>query len=246
MNQLMLTKEDIIKELQGYAKETGGKTPGEKSFYDNTSIGIMDRRRYWSNYGELVREAGLIPNKFDKTKYSHKELCELFIKVIREKDKWPTRGKLDIKHYNDSRFPDSSTFYSKLGLTNVLAQTILNYINHREGFEDVINICNSVLEKHKKRDVSLREEDVISGFVYLGRQHRDYKIGKAKDINRRREDITLLGSEPFELIHKIETDDMNGVEKYWHNRFKAKHLRGEWFKLTPIDIKAFKRWKRIV
>lgn len=71
------------------------------------------------------------------------------------------------------------------------------------------------------------------------------KIGKAKDIDRRREDITLLGSEPFELIHEIVTDDMKGIEKYWHNRFKAKWIRGEWFKLNSSDVKAFKRWKKI-
>lgn len=241
----MLTKEEIIKELQKYTKENGGKTPGEKSFYHNTTVGIMDRKRYFANYGELVREAGLVPNKFDNTKYSHKKLCDLFVETIREKNKWPTRDELDIKHYNNSKFPDSSTFYRKFGLVNDLAQTILEYINNRKRFEDVVKICDSVLEKVKKPDESTGEEDIISGFVYLGKQHSDYKIGKAKDINRRRDDITLLGSEPFELIHTIETDDMTGIEKYWHNRFKTKHLRGEWFKLSAIDIKAFKRWKRI-
>ncbi|KKR85824.1 MAG: hypothetical protein UU32_C0032G0003 [Candidatus Woesebacteria bacterium GW2011_GWB1_41_10] len=240
----MLTKKDIISELQKYSEEIG-KTPGEKAFYENTNVGIWDRMKYWSNYGELVNQAGLTPNKFDNTQYSKEELCDIFIRTIREKGKWPTRGYLDVKHTNDSAFPSSATFYRKLGLTNTLAQTILDYINNRKGFEDVIKICNSVPEKNKKPDESTEEEGIISGFVYLGKQHGDYKIGKAKDINRRRDDITLLGSEPFELIHAIETDDMNGIEKYWHNRFKTKNLRGEWFKLNPTDTKAFKCWKRI-
>lgn len=54
-----------------------------------------------------------------------------------------------------------------------------------------------------------------------------------------------MGSEPMEWIHVIETDDMRGVENYWHNRFKEKLKRGEWFKLDKDDIKAFKRWKNI-
>lgn len=237
----MLTKEEIIKELKKCTKELG-KTPSEKVFYENTEVERYNRMRYWPNYGELVREAGLSPNKFDKTKYTHEQLCKNFIKVIREQGKWPTRGILDVKHHRDPSFPDSSTFYNKLGLTSSLAQTILEYVKDRRGFGDVADLCNSVLKNH---DEESAEEDIVSGFVYLGKQHGKYKIGKAKDIDRRREDITLLGSEPFELINAIETDDMNGIEKYWHERFKSKWIRGEWFKLNSSDIKAFRRWKNI-
>ncbi|RJQ26487.1 hypothetical protein C4577_03185 [Candidatus Parcubacteria bacterium] len=240
----MFTKEDILKEIRKVAKENGGKTPSEKVFYESTEIIRYNRMRYWPNYGELVREAGLIPNEFDKTKYTQKELCEMFIGVIRETGKWPTRGLLDVKHFKDSSFPNSKTFYSKLGLTGDLAKTILGYVEDRDEFEDVVNICNSILKKYKNHSET-SENDVASGFVYLGKQHGRYKIGKSKDANRRREDITLLGPEPFKLIHEIETDDMNGVEKYWHERFKSKWVRGEWFKLNSSDIKAFKCWKKI-
>ena len=239
----MLSKEEIIKKLQKCAKDNGGKTPGEKVFYEITDVEKYNRMRYWPNYGELVREAGLNPNKFDKTKYTHEQLCKIFIKVIREQGKWPTRGILDVKHYRDPSFPDSSTFYNKLGLTGNLAQTILEYAKDRRGLGDVVNICNSVFKDHHEESDG---ESVANGFVYLGKQHGKYKIGKAKDADRRREDITLLGSETFELIHEIETDDMNGIEKYWHNRFKLKWIRGEWLKLNDEDIKTFKRWKKIV
>ncbi|MEK7472504.1 MAG: GIY-YIG nuclease family protein [Patescibacteria group bacterium] len=53
-----------------------------------------------------------------------------------------------------------------------------------------------------------------------------------------------MSSEPFQTIHEIKTDDMNGVEKYWHNRFKSKWLRGEWYKLNPSDVKALKHWTK--
>lgn len=66
-----------------------------------------------------------------------------------------------------------------------------------------------------------------------------------KSVNRKTqvdvEKITLLGPEPFKLIHEIKTDVMNGVEKYWHERFKSKHKRGEWFNLSSTDVKSFKR-----
>jgi len=242
----MLTKEEILKLIRKRTKENGDKTPGQKNFYEYAEIGIYDLHKFgWSNYGELVREAGLTPNKFDNTKYNHEQLCEMFIGVIREREKWPTRGDLDVKHHNNSNFPNSATFYSKLGLTINLAKTILGFIEDKEAYEDIIEICNLVLKGSEDRDESSEGGDVTSGFVYLGKQHGDYKIGKTKNANRRRDDISLLGSEPFELIHEIKTDDMDGVEKYWHGRFKSRWKRGEWFNLSRADIKAFKRWRKI-
>ncbi|MCX6737809.1 MAG: GIY-YIG nuclease family protein [Candidatus Parcubacteria bacterium] len=242
----MLTKEAIIEEIRKYAKENCGKTPSEKIFYEHVGIGIYDlKKNGWANYGELVSEAGLTPNTFDNTQYSREQLCEMFIEVIREKGKWPTRGILDVKHHNEVSFPDSSTFYKKLGLKIDLAKAILAFIKDKQEYNDIIEVCNLTMGEVEDQDEFLEDGDVTSGFVYLGKQHGDYKIGKAKDANRRRDDITLLGSEPFNLIHEIKTDDMDGLEKYWHNRFKSKWKRGEWFNLNSVDVKAFKRWRKI-
>lgn len=248
----MLTKEEIIKELQKYAKELGNKTPSEKNVYENTSIGIMDRRKYWANYGELVQEAGLTPNTFDKTKYTDKQLFKFLIEVIREKKKWPTRGILEVKHHNNPSFPDYSTFTRKFGLTNAIAQAVLNHVKDRKGFEDIIGICNSIIEKSEENDESISVNGI--GYVYLLkstlRNATAYKIGRTKDIESRKAQLRQP-SNVDELLHYIETDDPIGVEKYWHNRFEQKRLypqkpKDEWFKLTPSDVKVFKRWQRII
>ena len=240
----MLTKEQILNEVRRYSKKNGGKTPSEKKLFENTEVGIYDRMRYWPNYGSLIKDAGLKPNKFDKTKYNHNQLCEIFIEVIRENSKWPTRCFLDVKHHNEPSFPDSSTFYNKLGLTKELAKTIIDFTEDKKNYDDIIKICNSIINKYSERDKNVKDENLANGFVYLGKQHGVYKIGKINDTKRRRDDITLLGSEPFKLIHEIKTDDMNGIEKYWHNRFKSKHKRGEWFNLSRADVSAFKHWKK--
>src|SRR3989338_3259740 len=239
----MLTKQEIIKELQKFAKENGGKTPGEKVLFENTDIKIMDRRRYWPNYGELVLEARLTPNKFDKTKYSHAQLCNMFIKVIREKGKWPTKGILDVKHHNDPNFPDSATFYNKLGLISKLAKTILEYVGNKRRYKDIIDICNSIIEKFDKdapqESLSIGNVGNV-GYVYLLqsklRNATAYKIGKTYDLENRIIQLNQPSNEQY-IIWKIETDDPTGVESYWHHRFESKHLypqkaKSEWFSLT--------------
>ena len=83
------------------------------------------------------------------------------------------------------------------------------------------------------------------GFVYLIKFRTEYKIGASAEPERRFGAVATQMPDAMTNIHTIKTDDPFGVEKYWHRRFEAKRLKGEWFKLTPTDVRAFKRWKSI-
>ena len=107
-----------------------------------------------------------------------------------------------------------------------LRPSSLFYITHQKNI-DKINIPNEI------------------GEVYLFKSGRYYKIGKTNDTVRRGNEIRIQLPEKTEMIHSIKTDDLSGVEAYWHRRFKSKRMNGEWFDLNSSDVKAFKRWQRI-
>lgn len=247
----MYSKEEILKKIKEWSKENDGKTPGEKVFYEYADFNVYQLHKLgWANYGELVDEAELIPNTFDNTQYSYEQICDLFISAMREKNQWPSRGYLDVKHLNDSSYPSSATFYKKLGLTGDLAQSILDYIGDKDDYDDVKNICLPVIEKYAVSDKSDEAGKTVEE-VYMYKyknQSQPIKVGRSKDVERRGEEIVIGAHDKAVLIHSIKTDDPSGVENYWHRRFRKsgrEEYNNEWFRLKPEDVKAFKRWKKI-
>jgi len=79
-------------------------------------------------------------------------------------------------------------------------------------------------------------------FIRCGKPGGPIKIGMSHNVERRL--LSLQTSNPYKLtlIVKIQFDSKKQtekIEKWLHNRFKRKHLRGEWFKgsikLKQID-----------
>lgn len=86
--------------------------------------------------------------------------------------------------------------------------------------------------------------DYNSGYIYV--MHLEgtpyYKIGKSIDPEQRRlvlmEGATLGPTTPqsIDIVHQIETNDMNHLERFMHKYYKHRHVRGEWYALTEGDL----------
>lgn len=78
-----------------------------------------------------------------------------------------------------------------------------------------------------------------AGYVYVLKGNNLYKIGRTTGLPTKRT-AEYSPKLPFEteLVVVIKTDDCFKLEKELHARFKSKHVRGEWFNLTPKDLKC--------
>lgn len=239
----MFTKEDILKEIKRTAKENGGKPLGVKAFRRATDISAFYISKYWARYSDALEEAGYAPNK-PWTRFSDELLIKKTIEKIRQYGRYPTLGELFVEFNKGDDFP---FHIFKKRKQDYIVELLVSYCNENKGYEDILEACKPIIDKLKKRKAP-EDLDTISpvGEVYLIKSGHFYKIGKTKDTIRRGKELRIQLPERMTLIHTIKTDDPAGIEAYWHKRFEDKRKQGEWFDLNSSDVKAFRRWRKIV
>lgn len=241
----MITKEKILDEIRRTAKENGGTPLGTSRFEKETGIKPHEWGKYWARIGDAQKEAGFLPNQRQGA-YDDSFIFDKIIELIRKLGKFPTVREFIIEKNNDPEFPSAGGALKRLGGQEQIAAKTIEYCKEKEGYSDIMALCNSVIEKSTGGD-DFDEANNASGLgeVYLFKSGRYYKIGKTIDAVRRGNELRIQLPEKMDLIHSIKTDDPSGIESYWHKRFDNKRMNGEWFDLNSSDIKAFKRWRRI-
>lgn len=239
----MSAKARIIDEIKRIATANGGKAPGVRAFERATGIRTNDWFPHiWLRWGDALVEAGHAPNKLQEA-YSKDLVVEKFVAFVRELGHIPVKGELLRKAREDKTFPGERALYSE-GKEGLLRRSVC-YCEERAAFEDVLALCNADL-KDSKAAVVEKKAKLNTGYVYLMRSGKHHKIGRTISLGSRERQLAIKIPVPPTTIHSIETDDPSGVEAYWHRRFAEKRGEGEWFSLSPEDIQAFKRWKKIV
>lgn len=239
----MFTKQDIINAIQKAANENGGVPLGRGRFERETGIKPYDWGKYWAKFGDAHREAGFDPNTLNAA-YDIEFILERYVALIKELGRFPTSGDLRVKSNSDPDFPSTNTM-RRFGNKQEIAQKILDFAIEK-GYCDVTILCEKVIETYKESEEEDSDARPDVGEVYLFKSGRYYKIGKTNDTVRRGNEIRIQLPEKMDLIHSVKTDDPSGVESYWHKRFETKRMQGEWFDLSSADIKAFKRWRKII
>ena len=242
-----MDKSRILEAIKQIAAENGGNPPGSTALQTRTGIRKSDwYPDIWLRWGDALIEAGFTANKL-QTAVSHELLIQKYIDLARELKALPLEGEIRRKSKVDKTFPSHTTF-GKFGGKRKLIDAVLRYCKERSGYEDIAALCENhraMFERVSDSDL-LTVKPIATGFVYLMKSGRHYKIGHTNSVGSRERQLAIKIPVPPTNIHSIETDDPPGVEAYWHRRFDAKRGEGEWFDLSPEDVRAFRRWKRIV
>ena len=245
--RIEMDKHHILSEIKRIASENGDKAPGWMVFGRETGTRKSDwYPNIWLRWGDALVEAGYAPNKF-QTAITDDVIIQSYIALVRELGRLPVEGEMRRRSKCDESFP-SHTVFNRFGGKEKLLGVVTRYCQCHPGHEDIITLCaeHNLASKYEPTSDTKNRSRTASGFVYLMQSGRHYKIGKTNSVGRREREFAIQIPIPPKTIHSIETDDPVGVESYWHNRFKDRRGEGEWFDLSPEDVRAFKRWKRII
>jgi hypothetical protein len=232
-------REEILSEIRRLAKANGGQPPGFRLFERETGIRVSAWRGvYWARWGDAVLEAGLTPNT-KTVKFDEQYVLSKIADACRHFGRLPTMMELRIYKKTRADFPNDRAISKRFRSTGNMHRQLAKWAGADETRADVAAmLAGRLLEPapDAKRPVE--------GFVYLIQWGANYKIGRGDQLERRVKQVRTGLPDSGSLVHAIRTDDPPGIEAYWHRRFADRRAEnGEWFKLTPSDVAAFRRRK---
>lgn len=236
----------ILAEIKRLAKASG-KPPGVRLFESETGIKESDwYPDLWLRWGDAVQEAGFTRNTMQEA-LSGELLIEHYARLAQRLGHLPVQGEITRESKANASFPSEKTYRRFLGKAKLLS-AVAEFCKDKAEFADVLALCESGRGNRSAAEEEISAGKTQLGYVYLlrhGSRH-EYKIGRTNNPIRREGEIGVELPQRLEPVHVITTDDPAGIEAYWHRRFTEKRLKNEWFALTVEDVRAFKRWRRIV
>jgi hypothetical protein len=242
-----MDKAFILAEIRRTAEANGGTPLGRRRFATETGIQESDWYGvHWVNWSSALEEAGLDPNT-KQGRLPDEYLLEHLVEFILELDHFPVNAELRMKARENKNFPSHNTF-RRFGGKSDIAGKVAEFASGRPELERVVQICSDVVEnggppEAPPTELPVNESEAAFGSVYLLKVGKYFKVGRTTSIDRRTRELAIQLPQRPETVHVITTDDPAGVEGYWHRRFAEKRENGEWFRLEPADVRAFKRRK---
>jgi len=230
----------IIGEIKRLAVANGGRAPGVRAFEQETSITQAQWRGVvWVRWSDAVVEAGYQPNDYQQRRDSEQVLMQV-VEAVRHYQHLPTSAELRLYKRRHPDFPNDKTVSNHFPTKPALAAAIRQRAATDAALADILPMLPEGTGDDGPRRTASK---VPEGWVYLIKSGQHYKIGRGADLERRVKQIRVALPEVVGLVHAIRTDDPAGIEAYWHRRFDAARMNGEWFNLSTADVAAFKRRK---
>ena len=235
-------QQTIIAEIKRLAQENAGRPLGRRAFEQETGIregewlGV-----FWARWSDALREAGFSANQM-QGRADRDQLLKKLAQSCNHYGRMPTVAEYELFRTQNPSFPSYKTFQSNFGTKENIIWELRQWLNEDS---DAVGLLESLpLGKPKTLPRNPRAKQTpVEGYVYLLHSGQHYKIGRSDELEKRVKQISIALPESVKLAHAIRTDDPAGIEAYWHRRFADRRANGEWFKLAPADVLAFKRRK---
>jgi hypothetical protein len=231
------TREAVIAAYNALVKARGGAPIGQDIFVRESGI-----PRYcwqggiWRSWSAFQADAGHDPN-VPNERTPDEVLLHRFAELALEGNELPTEADLILKRRLDPTFPGKTAF-RRWGSRTAMLAAVATYCEGKELFAPVLALLQQGTSAHLDQR---HDRFKITGFVYLVRTGKFFKLGRTNAAGRRLRELAIQLPQKPNTVHVIETDDPEGIENYWHRRFEDRRQGGEWFALTPDDVRAFKR-----
>ena len=235
-----MDRQRIIDEILRTARANGDVPLGVRRLDSEAGIKQHHWQQYWPRLSDAQREAGLAPNS--KTEgFGQERLVTMLVELARQLGRFPAVSDLRVRSAASDGWPTNRVFDRTLGTKAQKQALVAAYCRANPGHDDVLAYCSANLAESGEPEA--KPDTSTDGFVYLLKSGCHYKIGKTNHAGRRERELAIQLPEAVKTVHVIKTDDADGIERYWHQRFAAKRKNGEWFDLAGADVLAFRRRK---
>jgi hypothetical protein len=245
----MKDKEFILGEIRRTAAFNGGKPLGQRAFTNESGIAKHEWEGvHWVRWSDALSDAGFSPLEWGKA-LDEEQMFDELAKLARKYNRFPFLAEIRIGKRTNDQIPSVSALQRRFGQREEMIQRVRDYCGSREEYADVFAILDqeSIITIPENGTAEINNElgkVTASGYVYLVKSGKLYKIGCTENHWRRKSELHKQTAEGIVEVHTIAAiDDPTGIEKYWHGRFKDKRLHGEWFDLSAEDVSAFKKRK---
>lgn len=233
-------RDEILHEIRRIAAANEGQPPGQMLFERETGIAAHTwLGKVWARWGDALIEAGYQPNEW-QSRLNSEEVLDGVIAGIRHFGRLPSRPELMILRQTNPIVPTAKAIQRHFGRRDELIAALHKRAVEVAEYADIAPLLPTLELAKATQRVTTK---LVDGYVYLIKSGDFFKIGRSDELERRVKEIRIALPDKATLFHSISTDDPPGIEAYWHRRFADKRANGEWFKLTPADVAAFKRRK---